>query len=431
MDVNATTEDKQSSTLMENPPNTDNVQSVMTTSGATVRKRPLSIFSDAGCPDQGDGAFSVDDISLFDSSPAPEGLHLVAWNMLKSIKRDTMSITNRVKDLDDRLLILEDQADNTGNDMAKIRHDLDNVVEKNKLIFGRLIRAEQTIERQNIELSDLRARSMRDNFIVKSKGNKYKENKDEDSVATMQRFFADELRIPDADKIPISRAHRMGPAQEGRNRMLIGKIVFDDDQRRILTNASVLKDTDYEISKQIPREYEERRQFAWATYRKARSEKRHAVFDGPNLIVDDERVLKFDPIPLPNSSDSGTDAHKLDIASSEFHTKNDHKLQTWASEIKSIQDVHDCLDVLLSDDKLAKATHIPYAFRYKDSDGKIIENFDSDSDHGIGLHILNIIRKKNLMNFAVFVPRWSAPRRISLWEKLDLMNSALAEILPA
>ena len=85
----------------------------MTTSGTTVRKRPLSISSDAGCLDQGDGAFSMDDISLSDSSPAPKGLHPVAWNMLKSIKLDTMSITNRVKDVDDRLLILEDQADNT------------------------------------------------------------------------------------------------------------------------------------------------------------------------------------------------------------------------------------------------------------------------------------------------------------------------------
>ena len=73
----------------------------------------------------------MDDTSLSDSSPVPEGLHPVVWNMLKSITRDTMNISNHAKDVDDRLLILEDQANKTGKTMVKIRCDLDNIVVTN------------------------------------------------------------------------------------------------------------------------------------------------------------------------------------------------------------------------------------------------------------------------------------------------------------
>ena len=67
------------------------------------------------------------------------------------------------------------------------------------------------------------------------------------------------MRVPDANQIDITRAHRMGKASADQNRMIMAKVTYNEDQKRIFDNVKVLKNTDYIISKQIPCEMEERR----------------------------------------------------------------------------------------------------------------------------------------------------------------------------
>ena len=67
-----------------------------------------------------------------------------------------------------------------------------------------------------------------------------------------------------------------------------------------------------------------------------------------------------------------------------------------------LQGVREGLDVALNDG-LATATNAPYAFRIKDSAGKIVENFHSDNASGSGLNLLKILREKKVVNIAVYV----------------------------
>lgn len=78
---------------------------------------------------------------------------------------------------------------------------------------------------------------MRDNVIIRTRGPHYKEVLNEDTAVKFKECAANELRVPDADKITIARAHRMGNAQSDSNKMMIARLAYDHDVRRLFNNA--------------------------------------------------------------------------------------------------------------------------------------------------------------------------------------------------
>ena len=77
-------------------------------------------------------------------------------------------------DLNNKVLALEDQSDEMGGDIYHFKRQMASLTLSKKVLTGRLLRAETVIERQRKDISDLRMRSMRDNIIIKSKGEAYK-----------------------------------------------------------------------------------------------------------------------------------------------------------------------------------------------------------------------------------------------------------------
>ena len=64
----------------------------------------------------------------------------------------------------------------------------------NKNLVGRLLRAENVIERQCSDITDLRARMMRDNIIIKTKGECYKDKRDENTTSVFKLFSIKNLK---------------------------------------------------------------------------------------------------------------------------------------------------------------------------------------------------------------------------------------------
>ena len=336
----------------------------------------------------------------------PQGVHPDMWDMMRSIKSDTTSLIESVSNVDHRVLVLEDQADHMGAEIAKLRKEYKDIVEYNKIIAGRLFRAEARIKTQQEEITDLRSRSMRDNVIVKTKGPTYKEVKDENTASVFRNFLATEMRVPNTDNIMITRAHRMGVASGDTNRMMIAKVNFDGDQRRIFANAKGLDNDKYSIQKQLPIEVEERRQFAWAEYRRARQQKRPSRFDGCHLIIDGAAVTKYDPVELPPASSllSGEQPSPVIVGAGDVVCERDHDFQAWLTKTRDLQGVRDAMDLLLKQDSVVGADFIPCAYRLDDGgDGRPIENFESDKDANMGLVLLRALQEKGLNNVAVFV----------------------------
>ena len=295
-----------------------------------------------------DGDISVDTSesepldNIIERSKTPEGIHPVMWAMLKKIDKNTALANSKIDNIDHRVLVLEDQADHTGTEIAQIKAKMDSLVEENKIIMGRLIRAESKINRQQSEIIDLRARSMRDNVIVKTKGDTYKERKGEDTASVFRNFVSSEMCVPDANKIDITRAHRMGKASADKKRIIIAKVTYNEDQKRIFDNAKVLKNTEYFISKQIPGEMEDRKQFGWKEFQKAKGQQKPVRFEGGRLMVVNEFVTAFDPEPLPSLSKPPGGSASAPLPPVSLFA-GDH-FQCWAAPLNSLQGVRNAYD---------------------------------------------------------------------------------------
>ena len=348
----------------------------------------------------------------------PEGVHPMMWGMLKLIRKDVAKLNG----VENRMAVVEDQLDYDGAEIAKLQQKVQQLVESNKTLAGRLMRAETTIDRQQTTITDLKMRSMRDNIIIKTSGPTYKETREEQTESTVRKFLTDEMRIPNVENICINSSHRMGQANGNFNRMLIARLPRRRDQTAIFDNASNLQGTNYSITKQYPPEVEERRQFAWADYKKARANRQAARFDGGTLVIGGNPVPKYDPIHLPATSDTllGAAGPAKPRGVSDVMTEQGHTFQAWAIPAHSLADVREGMDQLLQLNELAGATHVPYAFRLG-----MHENFHSDGDLHAGLSIVRILRDLSANNVAVFVAHHSAgplPRK----KKIDCLANVVS-----
>lgn len=343
------------------------------------------------------------DAMVYPSDCPPEGILPMlqnVWQMLLSIKSDTASALSKAASLDDRLLILEDQNDHTGGQLSILEDRVSTLAASNQALVGRLIRAEQCIGRQQHEITDLKARSMRDNIIIRSKGATYKESRDENTDSVFQAFVGTEMRVAGAENIHVARAHRMGHAFQDNNRMIIAKVPNQGDHSKIFANASALRNTNFSISKQIPPEMEERKQFAWKAFKKAKSERRPSRFEGSRLFVDNAEVPQYQSVTLPPTSAvlHGTAVPPFPVGTSDLAEDAGHSYRAWAIPTQSLQDVRNAYDRLLQLPDFATATHCMYAFQLNGA-----ENFHSDNDHGAGLNILRALKAKDAHNRCVFV----------------------------
>ena len=355
----------------------------------------------------------------------PEGVHPMMWGMLRTIQKDVAKLNG----VEDRVAVVEDQLDYDGAEIAKLKVTVGQLVESNKTLAGRLMRAEATIDRQQTTITDLKMRSMRDNVIIKTSGPAYKETREEQTESTVRKFLTDEMRIPNVNNMCINSSHRMGQANGNYNRMLIARLPRRKDQAAIFDNASNLRGTNYSITKQFPPEIEERRQFAWADYKKARANKLAARFDGGTLVIGGEPVPKYDPIHLPVASNTllGVANSVKPRGVSDVMTEQGHAFQAWAIPAHSLADVRDGMDQLLQLTELAGATHVPYGFRFPGAQG-MHENFQSDGDLHSGLSIVRILRDLSANNVAVFVAHHSAgplPRKKKIECLANVVSGAI------
>ena len=342
-------------------------------------------------------------------STRPEGVNPAVWEMLWSIKHDTARAISLGESLDHRLLILEDSHDNVGTEISILKRTVADIVKSNQVLCGRLFRAEKTIERQRTEITDLRMRSMRDNVIIRSKGSDYKAMRGENTSSIFKRFLDKELHVPNSEHITISSSHRMGQAVGDANKMIIARLPFAEDRKRIFDNVKSLKGTGMSVINQIPSEVDERRQFAWSDFKNARDAKMPAKFVGGQLIVSGEAVSKYNPLQLPcNSLMLSDGVGPVKGAFSDIVSERDHAFLACSTKVKSLQAVRDGLDSLLLSDDFSKADHIPYAFRFHDADGKICENFSSDDDHGAGLQLLRALQSSNMIDVAVYAAHFTS-----------------------
>ena len=75
-----------------------------------------------------------------------------------------------------------------------------------------------------------------------------------------------------------------------------------------------------------------------------------------------------------------------------------HSFKTWAIPARSVHDVREGPDQLLTESDLAGAT-----YRFIGVDGKLFENFESDGDTNAGIQSIRILRELQANNVAIFI----------------------------
>lgn len=150
------------------------------------------------------------------------------------------------------------------------------------------------LERDNVKLQDellnIKCNAMKDNLLFYN----IKETESENCLKVIQNFCKDNLRIREPEQIQIESVYRVGKANEGNRRPMLVKFKSFHDREIVRKSSHYLKDTDYSISEQLPREYRERRKLLLPQYKRAKENNQKARFVKDKLYVNGKQVIPCD-----------------------------------------------------------------------------------------------------------------------------------------
>lgn len=143
---------------------------------------------------------------------------------------------------------------------------------------------------------DLEARSRRNNLIIGG----ISEQKDENCFTRVAEFLKNNLQIDPCP--PIPRVHRLGKFKAGSTRPMIVYFLDFRDTELVLANANKLKNTNFNINRDFPKEIVNARKSLWPEYKKLRGlnpDSKVSIVYPAKLVVDGRVVA--DVFPYWNS----------------------------------------------------------------------------------------------------------------------------------
>ena len=99
----------------------------------------------------------------------------------------------------------------------------------------------------------------------------------EDTTSVLVNFMEDVLGIEDAKSIEFQRVHRMGKPRNG-SRTIIARFLRYSDRDRVFKCGRKLKDTNYKMFEDIPKELHELRKKQMDKLKEARKDGKRAIF---------------------------------------------------------------------------------------------------------------------------------------------------------
>lgn len=204
---------------------------------------------------------------------------------LSSIQSSLSKVTVDVSNMNTKVMGMEKQLNDLETSRTFDSSMLDSIQKKQNYIDTMLKKMEKIEEDQREKLLDLQSREMRDNLIFYGIEEE-KDESDKDCVGKVLKLVENELKIPNAQQIPIHRAHRMGRYQRTKTRPIVAKFAFYPNREEIRKAARNLEGTQYSISQQFPKEIQDRRRQLVPILKdaKAKGQKAHIAVD--KLYID-------------------------------------------------------------------------------------------------------------------------------------------------
>ena len=343
--------------------------------------------------------FNVEEI--LKSDKIPEGINPTLWFVIKSIKEDTAGIIHRVD-------ILENQVKHLQEHRSKLDSNVDEFGHTLEILQAQLHRLDRRNSDLTASLENIKAKSMQNNliFTFDRTVTDYKEVSGENCTELIKAFLKNVLAIN--DDIYIQNAYRLGKYMQGKQRPILATIPDGDDKYHIFKNISRLKNTGHFINQQMPASNTERRQFAMKEYQSKKADVRNKAMMKQDKLIIKGKVQKQYLRPnlsVPKTSDTSD----LVITHSQDKRDGGSTFKGFCMRAKGTEDVARAIQHLSTRSDVMESSHVIYAYRFSGPNGKMEENFESDTDWGTGFELLKAMRDKNIVDHVCIAIRICKP----------------------
>ena len=332
-----------------------------------------------------------------------------------------------IKTINDEITNLSESLTSSFTENEELRNKIESLENRLKLTEGLLTQAQTKIKMQDEKILDLQSRSMRDNIVIRGIGEDENESWDTTRNKVVD-FMKTELKIHNADKSMIDRAHRIGmkTPEATKPRSIVAKFTSSDAKSAVYKNVKNLAGkNNFSIQEQLPAEIQERRNRLWPMFKEAKTK-----------YKDDKKTKvswSYDKLKIGNKLHSRPDDFQnVNPASHNKPTAVVHAkqitdegsiFQGHASRLSNNISVSDVLANLLRDHRIAKAHHNIYAFRTGQGP-TLKESCNDDGEHGAGNKLLEMLREKNCTDTIVVCTRWYGGTHIGPKRFTHIKNSA-------
>ncbi len=319
---------------------------------------------------------------------------------LKDIALDTRATKLNTEAILTRLTVLESRVSTIEDNVKSVTTLSDDVSEMKKtisLLSARLVRTEITADRMHNELVSLKSHSMKNNLIFSfdSSTDIGRDIRGEDSIGVIRSFLATVMHVPDVDKMFIPVAHRLGKPVQGKTRAILAQFPVSSQLGMVLKHTNRLRGTRHYVNKQTPQPVKERQQFSMDAFKENRGSAR-LVND--KLYIDGRLQTQFQEVSLPYSD------HVVPIDAASVPVGNviqdaGSLFKGYALPANTLVEVKKCMNLILQLPHVTNSSHIIYAYRVESTDtSKVLENFNSDDDHIMGLDLLKMLCSRDARN---------------------------------
>ncbi len=121
------------------------------------------------------------------------------------------------------------------------------------------------------------------------------------------------------------------------------------------------------------------------------------------LLIDGKLQTAFLEPTIPEVYPDGT-SQDLNVTESTVVRDSGSTFKSYALKVESLNDIAAGINEIVTLPQVGNASHFIYAYRLKHDD-KVLENFNSDDDHGMGFDLLRFLRDRNATNVICVVTR--------------------------
>ena len=192
---------------------------------------------------------------------------------------DPVKIHQELKDLILKTVQSEIQCFSASLNMAvdenkELKNSISLLEKRLKLTEGLLQQAQKKLMMQNEKIIDLQTRSMRENLVIQG----IDEDDEETWSKTQEKvvsFMKNDLKINNANKSMVDRAHRVGQKNARKPRNVVVKLASSSSKDLVLKNVGHLAGkTHFSVQEQFPPEINERRRRLWPIFKEAKEKKK-------------------------------------------------------------------------------------------------------------------------------------------------------------